>query len=122
MNLYNLHTNPSDLAHHDVADTSVPVLFWDKYEKDHVELKRREAAIAKYPKYAYRYAMNILKGPFKAGEAVIAKDPRYAHLYARDVLKGPFKAGEAAIAKSRHYSGLYAENVLKHDFYLDRKV
>lgn len=51
-------------------------------------LKLGEAALAKDPKYAYMYALDILKGPFKAGELAIATDPVFAFWYAKDVVSG----------------------------------
>ncbi len=88
MNLYKLHANPESLDHYDVAHDKVPAVFWHKYGNNPKELKKREAALAKDPKYAFAYARNVLKEPWPAGEAAIAKIPEYAFAYARDVLKG----------------------------------
>lgn len=46
-------------------------------------MKKREKAIAKNPKYAYYYALFVLKDRFPAGEKAIASDPDYANLYTR---------------------------------------
>jgi rRNA maturation protein Nop10 len=116
MNLYKLHANPETLDHYDVAHDKVPKLIWDKYENNREELRKREASIAKDPKYAYMYSYVVLNGPFPAGEETIAKDPYYAYRYALDVLKGPWPAGEAAIAKDPYTAYRYAENVLKGPF------
>ena len=122
MNLYKLHSDPTSLLHHDIAHEKVPAVFWDKYKDNPEELKKREAAIAKDPQYAYRYAYFVLEKSFPAGEAAIAKDPYYAYRYASDVLKKPFPAGEAAIAKDPRYARLYVRDVLKKDFYLNGKL
>lgn len=90
MNIYNLHGDPETLLHYDEAYEKLPALIWDKYEDQPEELKKREKALAKDPRYAYSYARNILKGPFKAGEVAITKSEYYARLYAKFVLKGHF--------------------------------
>jgi hypothetical protein len=72
------------------------------------------AANAKKPDKAYIYAHR--KGPWpagSAGEAVIAKDPKWAYRYAENILKGPFPAGEEAIAKDNWSAYHYALFVLK---------
>jgi hypothetical protein len=75
-----------------------------------------EPAIAKYPTYAYFYAYEILKGPFPLGEPEIAKDPEYAYLYAKNILKGPFPLAEPEILKHPKYAYLYAAYALKSPF------
>ena len=122
MNLFAFHASPSSLLHHDAAHDSVPKLFWKKYKDNQEELKKREAAIAKDPEYAYAYAKDVLKSPWPKGEAAIAKDAHCAQWYANDVLKGPWPKGEAAIAENAHYSRSYAQVILKADFYYDGKL
>ena len=99
MNLYKFHADPKSLLHHDIAHEKVPAVFWDKYKDNPEELKKREAAIAKDPQYAYRYAYFVLEKSFPAGEAAIAKDPYYAYRYASDVLKKGFYLNGKLIAK-----------------------
>jgi hypothetical protein len=113
MNLYKLHNNPKALDHYDTTHEQIPELIWEKYQDDPVELKKREKYIAKDAEYSYLYAIEVLKGPFKAGEAVIATNALFSYFYAMHVLKGPFKAGEAAIAKDAEYSHKYAQVFLK---------
>ena len=122
MNLYNLHSDPESLDHFEKVTDNNPTIFWEKYENKQEELKKREKYIAKSAKYAYYYALDVLKGPFPTGEEAIAKNAGYAYDYAADVLKGPFPAGEAAIAKDHYYAIDYAKNVLKKDFYLNGKL
>ena len=76
-----------------------------------------EAAIATSAQWSLRYVYNVLKRkPFKAGEAAIAKEAQYSYEYAKDVLKGPWPAGEAAIAKDGWYSLGYARSVIGGPF------
>jgi hypothetical protein len=81
-------------------------------DKDPILVK----VVAKDPMYAYWYARQVLKGPFKLGEPIIAKDPSYAYYYAVDILKGPFPLGEPTIAKDPGYAYYYAKDVLKGPF------
>lgn len=50
-------------------------------------------------RYAYFYAYDVLKAPFKLGEPAIAKDTWYSYFYATEVLHAPFLSGEPAIKK-----------------------
>ena len=118
MNLYNLHSDPKSLDHHDEAHESVPKLTWKRYQGDDEEMMKREHIWAKDPWCSYTYADEVINGPFKLGEVVIAKDAQYSYNYAKDILNGPFKLGEAAIAKHGFYSYLYARNILKGPFKL----
>ena len=99
MNLYKFHSDPKSLLHHDIAHEKVPAVVWDKYKDNPEELKKREAAIAKDPQYAYMYAREVLEKPFPAGEAAIAKGLYYALRYACDVLKKDFYLNGKLIAK-----------------------
>jgi hypothetical protein len=118
MNLYNLHDKPKDLHRHDDADAHVVEAFWDKYENNPKELKKREPAIAKDAEYSYYYANVVLKGRFELGEPEIAKDSGYSYYYARDALKRRFELGEPGIAKDAEYSYYYARDVIKGRFEL----
>jgi hypothetical protein len=75
-----------------------------------------EPVIAKDAKLAYNYALNIIKGRFPLGEPAIAKDLKYAYWYARDVIKGRFPEGEPAIARDPYYAYIYAKDVIKGRF------
>ncbi len=72
-----------------------------------VQLHPTEEGIARNPWESYRYAKDILKGPFPAGERVLAKNPYYAFEYAKTI-KGRFELGEKAIANSE-----FAEKYIK---------
>ena len=115
MNLYNFHSNPELLDHHDKSFDQVPHLVWEKYKRNPVELKKREDALAKDAQYAYLYA-KCVKGPFPKGEDAIAKTATWSYHYAKDVLDGPFPKGEDAIAKDTQMAYFYAKDVLKGPF------
>ena len=122
MNLFKLHSTPEILFRHaDIIDKH-PIFFWEEYEYEPRELKKREKQIAKDAKFAYLYANRIINGPFKLGEEAIARDAEYSYLYAKNILKSSFPAGEEAISKDAEYAKDYAEYVLKADFYLDGKL
>lgn len=120
--IYNLHSKPHTLDHHEKLETHHPKFVWKKYENNPRELKKREAAIAKDARYSYYYARNVLRKPFPLGEPAIAKETSYSHLYAYDVLKKPFPLGEPAIAKDASYSYFYAMDVLEKPFPLGEPV
>ena len=73
MSLYDLHNKPKDLHRHDDADTNLVEIFWDKYENNPAELKKRELAISKSTEYSYYYAREIINGRFELGEDAISK-------------------------------------------------
>ncbi|MEM4511424.1 MAG: hypothetical protein QXD25_01275 [Nanopusillaceae archaeon] len=75
-----------------------------------------EEVIVKDPWLSYKYARDILKGPFPKGEDTMAQDPECSYLYAKDVIKGPFPKGEDTIAKNPWNSYNYALNILKGPF------
>lgn len=96
---------------------------WDAYKiierEKTIDKKRKEMIeniIATNAQESYKYAREILKGPFPKGEDSIAQDPEYSFFYARDVLKKPFPKGEDAIATDPVLSYEYAEKVLKGPF------
>ena len=90
-----------------------------EYASKHGKDEDLEPAIAKNAYYSYRYARDVLKGPFKLCEPEIAKDTHYSYLYASDILNGKrFKLGEPAIAKDAYYSYAYAKNILEAPFKL----
>ena len=93
-----------------------------EYTSEHGKDKELEPIIAKSAKYSYRYAGEILNGPFKLGEKAIATGPWESLFYAKEILKGQFPLGEPVIAKSTEYSKEYTKNVLKKDFILDGKL
>ena len=148
MNLYNFHSKPESLYQYEKITETNPDIFWEKYEKDPEELRKREKYLAKDARCAYYYARDVLKGPFPEGEEAIIRDVDYtlwyaqyvlegpfpkgeamfaekayfAYHYAADVLEGPFPKGEAAIAKDAYYANHYANEVLRADFYYNGKL
>lgn len=49
--LYELHTKPESLVHHDKLDTRHPETVWKKYGNNPIELKKRESALTKNAEY-----------------------------------------------------------------------
>lgn len=106
MNLYQLHTNPKSLKHHDDAHENVPKLAWvsvinaDTSSKERVEeMKRKEHVWAKDPSTAFSYA-SWTNRPFPLGEKALAKNAEYAFRYATRITKKRFPEAEKEIAES----------------------
>ena len=106
-----------------LAETLIPIIrdphltyaYASMVEKSKVK-DEFEDIIAQSEDAAYRYAINILKGPFPKGEDTIAKDSNYAYLYAKNVIKGPWSKGEDIIATDFWSSIRYVQDVLKDRF------
>jgi hypothetical protein len=113
--IYELHSKPHTLKHHDKLDTHHPDYVWSRYEHDPIKLKQLEHLWAKSARYAYIYASETHRA-FTAGEEAISKSTEYSYLYARDVLKGPFPAGEDAISQNSYNAYMYASYILKKPF------
>lgn len=114
--LYDLHDTPEKLDHYSKKHTVVPSLAWGVGANTGVW---HEEALSKNGFLAYRYARDILNGPFKMGEPAIAKDPHNSFNYAQNILNGPFKLGEPAIAKKNGSRSLaYARGILDGPFKL----
>jgi lambda repressor-like predicted transcriptional regulator len=63
---------------------------------------------------AYRYAANVIGGPWPDGEALIAQDGYFSELYASSLLGGDwFLQGEPLIAADPSYALCYVQNVIK---------
>ncbi len=122
MNLYKFHPNPELIEHYEFHHENVVNLFWDKYQDNPVELKKREEAIAKDAYYAYRYAKYILLNRFSLGEEAMAKDRYYAYYYAKDILHDRFPLGEEAIARVPMYAKCYAKEVIKGPWAINGKT
>jgi hypothetical protein len=101
----------------------------------------QEKIIAQDIAIAYKYASNIINGPFPMaenlfatnceyalayallikkrfaqGEEVISKHCHVSYRYARFVVRGPFPLGEPAIAQDAEFSFYYAKQVLNGRF------
>ncbi len=81
-----------------------------------------ERVIASSFIYSYRYARDILEGPFPLGERAISKDDAFSYEYAKYVLKGPFPKGEKAIATDGFLSFCYAFYILEAPFPLGERA
>ena len=100
LNIYKYHTHPESLPLYEKAMECIPDLFWEKYENNPKELKKREGAISMSAKYSYYYALDVLKTRFEAGEKVIATNTWFSYGYDFYVLKARFEAGEKKILHS----------------------
>lgn len=70
-------------------------------------------AIAKDPKRAYYFALNVLKDRFPEGEAAIASSSLRSFWYAHDIIGGRWPEGEAAIATDPEWAYNYARYIIK---------
>ena len=77
------------------------------YFKLNVRIRELESRFSSYPKYAYRYARDVIEGRFEEAEPVIARDAYYAYYYARDVIKDRFHEAEPVIAQDAEYKDDY---------------
>jgi ketosteroid isomerase-like protein len=72
-----------------------------------------EPAIAQNPRWAYYYALDVLKRPWPEAEPYIVKDPIWAYFYALYVLKRPWPEAEPTIAKNPQWAHYYARYTLR---------
>ena len=68
--------------------------------------KEAEPLIMKHHAYAYYYAGNILNNRWIEAEPFIMKDPEYAYYYAKNILKSKWEEAEPYIRKGKYYSNL----------------
>ena len=61
-----------------------------------------EGIISSNPEYSYRYALNIISGPFERGEEVISKDPDWSYEYICDIIEEPFEKCHPYIFNSEY--------------------
>lgn len=90
-----------------------------KYARDIMKHRFLEAEpyIKKNADWAYEYAIDVIQGPWLEAEPVIASEPRTAAEYALWVLKKRWKEAEPVIAQaSNHLIRLYAEQILHGRF------
>jgi len=89
---------------------------YEAYEKAKAAQKRMpefEHIIMHHARYAYPYAMNIIKGRWLEAEPCIMQDRQYAYCYARHIIKGRWIEAEPCIMQDSQYACLYAVYVLK---------
>lgn len=73
-----------------------------------------EEIIAEDPYNAYRYALNVIKGPFPLGEKAIAETSQFTFSYVKHVLRNkPFPLGEKQLAKDADQAYWYASKIIK---------
>ena len=86
MNIYDLHSDPKELFGYDIAVSRVPDIFMPEVIKKKRRRPDLEPYIMKDPKWAYSYAINVLKKRWPEAEPTIMKDARWAYEYARNIL------------------------------------
>lgn len=103
LNLYLYHKDPQDLAHYDDRIRYIPQeALEDAFKKYKAGInipKWQLEVIGDDSTCSYRYAAEVLNGPFKEGESSIAVHGQNSLRYSRNVLKGRFPLGEAAIKR-----------------------
>ena len=123
MNLYQYHNNPDVLPGHNKKEElldlySLPY-FFEKYENQPNELKKRESVIAKSAEYSFHYAC-MLDKRFPLGEPAILKTDAFTSYYLSmfpDCLSDTEEIKKSAIKSYR-----YAVDVLKARFPLGEPV
>jgi hypothetical protein len=113
-----LKINHTQLAQHmdkelDAGTIGVDMAIkWAKNQKQ--RSKKVEDLIVKKgtAQQAYRYAAEVVGGPWPEGEPIIAKHARWANDYAH-ILRGRFHAGEPQIAKAGPIAVSYSTQILK---------
>jgi hypothetical protein len=114
MNLYSFHYDTHKLKGYDDRYDLVPSLVFDKIKIKRIEPTKQDIiALTKNPLIAYKFALQINKGPWPEGEEAIAKDPQYSYYYAVHILNERFIKGERIILKELTWIALYAQKVLK---------
>ena len=80
-------------------------------------LRRRwpeaEPVIVKDPEWAYYYIINVLRRSWPEAELTIAKDPGWGYFYAQYVLRCPWPEAEPIIMQSPRWAYRYARYVLR---------
>lgn len=112
LNIYKFYKEPKKLKFYDSIDI-IPDVFFEKYDKNVDELKKREKFILKSSKYAYLYAKTVIKGRWEDAEPYIAKNYLYAFLYAKEVIQDRWPEAEKYIFDTPYYAYWYAKDVIK---------
>ena len=112
-NLYQLHSDPSQLYGYDIAPYRIPDIAYELAETNLGLRKKLEPVIMKSPEWAYTYAHWVLNGRWPAAEPVIMKDPTWAYYYAVQVLRKRWPEAEPVIMKNPEWAYYYACSILK---------
>jgi len=120
MNLFDLHSNPEQLAHYN-EQIKVPFIAYNKTmqaiyaDEDYEDYRQYIQYFKDDPKLAMRYAEE-LNGRFIEGEPAIATNPILAYEYALYTLVGDrFPEGEPAIMKNPEYAYKYAVDIMSNE-------
>ncbi len=71
-----------------------------------------EEEIASDPRWAYKYAKDVIQGRWPEVENLIASDPYWAVYYAKDVIQGQWPKAEKAMGINSYYAHQYKEFLL----------
>ncbi len=108
MNLYNLHSNPEELHGFDIAPYKLPKLAYGLAKSNPKLRPKLEPAIMKDPRWAFYYALYVLKRPWSEAEPYIMKDPYSACGYSWLVLKRRWPEAEPYIMNDPINAYVYA--------------
>lgn len=82
---------------------------------DNIEMiPKLKSIILENPKYCYYYLNKYNDLP--NGEQVISKSSEWSYRYARDIIRGPWKQGELAISENHLHSIRYVREVTHKPF------
>lgn len=120
LNVYKKYDNPEELAGY---NEKYPLLTaFDKLTKkgllnqsDIDLLNVNKDIIKRYPKIAYYYARDIIKGRWEEAEPYIMKSPEWGYDYATYIIKGRWEDAEPYIMTDPANAYAYAENILGND-------
>jgi len=105
MNLYSKHTNPESLYGYKDRFKIPSVAYKEAEQTGNWE--EAEPYIMKSPKWAYWYAMYVIKGRWPEAEPVIMQDPESAFYYAVWVIGDRWPEAELVIMKDPDYAYEY---------------
>ena len=71
-----------------------------------------DCAVLKDPKWAYKYACDIIGGRWPEAEPVIMQDLKWAYYYARNAIQGRWPEAEPVISRSPEWASKYALDVI----------
>ena len=110
-----LEENKNFIIDSKIQDVSFRVLLLNEIKNflSKEEIKKLEDIISKNSYDSYRYANDIIKGPWLKGEEVISKDSYISYRYALDIIKGPWPKGENSISTHLEWSRYYIKYVIK---------
>jgi len=111
MNIYKYFMHPEQLDGY-TNRIRIPEIAYNAARNGEITWKQAEPYIVKDPKWAYLYALNVLKCRWPEAERYIMKDPKWAYFYASLVLKRRWPKAEPYIMKDPWWAYRYTADVL----------